>query len=87
MGLLDGAAAAEEGDAEDDASYHHQQDRGVEKRIPKEVQVLAVQPLDHRTSHDQDQTCELKKKWRGYEKLINPDCNQYTVLFMVLSSI
>ena len=63
VGLLDGAAATEEGDAKDDASYHHQQDRGVEKRVPKEVQVLAVQPLDHRTSHDQDQTCELQKKW------------------------
>ncbi len=31
MVLLDGAAAAEEGDEEDDAANHDQKNRGVEK--------------------------------------------------------
>ena len=38
---LNGPAAAEEGDKEDDATDHDKKDRGVEELIPQEVQVLA----------------------------------------------
>ena len=58
--LLDGAAAAEEGDEEDDAADDDEEDGRVEELVAQEVEVLAVHPLDHATSHDQAQARELE---------------------------
>ena len=69
MVLLDGAAAAEEGDAEDDASNHHQQHGRVEELIAQKVQVLAVSTLDHPTCNDQGQTGNLQEEQK---KVANP---------------
>ena len=59
MVLLDRAAAAEEGDEEDDAADNDKEDGRVEELVPEEVEVLRVSTLDHSSSHNQEQAGEL----------------------------
>lgn len=53
--FLDGAAAAEECHEEDDAPDDDQENGSVEKLIPQEVEILAIDSLNNAASHDQGQ--------------------------------
>lgn len=59
VGLLDRAAAPEEGDDEDEAAHGDQQDGRVEHLRAEKVEVLRVDALDHRAGDDQNQSCQL----------------------------
>ena len=54
--LLDGAAATEEGDKEDNASNDDKEDRSGEELVPEEVKVLTVGSLDDPTSDNEEQS-------------------------------
>ena len=54
--LLDGAAATEEGDKEDNASNDDEEDRSGEELVPEEVKVLTVGSLDDPTSDNEEQS-------------------------------
>ena len=58
--LLDGPAAAKEGDEEDDTSHDDEEDWGREELVSKEVKILTVGPLDHTPCHNQEQARELE---------------------------
>ena len=60
MVFLDGPAAAEKSDEENDASDHHQQHGSVEEGVAQEIQIVAVHALDHTSGHNQGQAGNLK---------------------------
>ncbi len=60
MVLLDGTAASEKGDEENDAANHDQQHGRVEKGVTQKVQVVAVDALNHASCDNQGQASDLK---------------------------
>ena len=62
MVLLDGTTAPEEGDEEDDAPDNDEEDRSGEELVAEEVEVLTVGSLNDPTSHNQEESWELKQE-------------------------
>ena len=60
--LLNGTAAAEEGDEKDDAADNNKEYWSVEEAIAEKVKILTVRSLHYSACHDQEQTRELQGK-------------------------
>ena len=58
--LVDGAAAAAEGDDGDEEPQEDQEDGHGDDGVVQEVKVLPVRRLDHHPSHDDDAAHDLK---------------------------
>ena len=59
MVLLDRAAAAKEGDKEDDAANDNEEDGSVEELVTEKVEILGIRSLDHSAGHDQEKSRKL----------------------------
>ena len=59
MVLLDRAAAAKEGDKEDDAANDNEEDGSVEELVAEKVEILGVRSLDHSAGHYQEKSRKL----------------------------
>ena len=59
--FLNGAAAPEEGDKEDNAAHDNQEHGGGEELVSEEVEILGIGPLNNSSSHNQKQTRELHR--------------------------
>lgn len=62
MVLLDGATTSEKCDEKYHTTNHDKQNRRIEESITQEIQIVAVNTLDHAASDDESQPGDLKKK-------------------------
>lgn len=69
--LFDGSTTSEKGDKEDDTANNYQKDGCVEERAAKEVQVVAVDPLDNTSSYDQGQSRDGKYQIESKEEVLD----------------